>query len=74
MTIDQQALRNLTSTLELDGYLMNVEVVGSRVRVTVSAKPGICDDCLVPKPLMLSMLEPVLGVVEGSIDLQYPVD
>lgn len=74
MTIDQQALRNLTSTLELDGYLMNVEAVGSRVRVTVSAKPGICDDCLVPKPLMLSMLEPVLGVVEGSIDLQYPVD
>lgn len=70
---DQDALTELRSSLETDGYRIDVER-GSRVDVRITATPDACPDCLVPKSLMLSTLGQALGVSEDSIDLSYPDD
>jgi hypothetical protein len=49
-----------------------VREVGDRVGVQILATPEACEDCLVPKPLMRTMLTDALGVPERSIDLTYP--
>jgi hypothetical protein len=43
-------------------------------RVTISATPQACADCLVPKDLMRGILGQTLGVPEDAIDLMYPLD
>src|SRR5699024_11517031 len=50
-------LEDLQSSLAADGYEMQIEQSGEKARVSISAADGICGDCLVPKPLMLGMLE-----------------
>jgi hypothetical protein len=45
---------------------------GPRVRVTISATPQACADCLVPENLMRGILGQALGVPEDAIDLTYP--
>ena len=62
----------LRSTLEADGYLMEVADQATRVRVTISATPEACADCLVPKDLMRAILSEALGVPDDAIDLTYP--
>jgi hypothetical protein len=64
----------LRSTLAADGYLIEIAEEGTRVRVTISATPGACADCLVPKDLMRGILGQALGVPQDSIDLTYPSD
>ncbi|UOR01792.1 hypothetical protein MUN77_00240 [Leucobacter allii] len=65
-------LDELRATLAADGYGLEV-VPGERgFLVTVSSADGVCDDCLVPKPLLVSMLQPVLGVPAEGIELRYP--
>ncbi len=39
----------LRSALAADGYLLEVAEDGDRVRVTISATPQACADCLVPR-------------------------
>jgi hypothetical protein len=55
--IDTERSVALRSSLAADGYLMEVAEEGTRVRVTISAAPQACADCLVPKDLMRSILE-----------------
>ena len=43
-------------------------------RVTISAAPQACADCLVPKDLMRGILSQQLGIDGGMIDIAYPVD
>jgi hypothetical protein len=62
----------LVSTLAQDGYRMEIAEQGEHVSVTVTADPGACAGCLVPKDLMRSMLSQALGVAAGAIDLTYP--
>ena len=62
----------LRSTLAADGYLLDIAEQGTRVRVTISATPQACADCLVPKDLMRSILGDTLGVPPDAIDLAYP--
>ena len=70
---DERALRELRSSLEADGYRMEVrEGDGGRVGVRISATPAACADCLVPKPVLRSILRQALGVAEDSIELSYP--
>jgi len=64
----------LRSTLAADGYLMEIAEGGGRVRVTISATPEACADCLVPKDLMRGILGQALGVPDDAIDLTYPAD
>jgi len=62
----------LRSTLAADGYLLEVAEDGDRVRVTISATPQACADCLVPPDLMRGILGQALGVPPDAIDLTYP--
>ncbi|HEY6313660.1 MAG TPA: hypothetical protein VIY52_23045 [Streptosporangiaceae bacterium] len=64
----------LRSTLAADGYEMEIAEQADRVRVTISATPEACADCLVPKDLMRGILGQALGVPQDSIDLTYPSD
>lgn len=72
MTLNQSGLATVRSTLEADGYRLEVTEDGERVGVQIVATPDACEDCLVPKPLMRTMLQDALGVAEQSIDLTYP--
>ena len=64
----------LRSTLAADGYLLDIAADQDRIRVTISATPQACADCLVPKDLMRSILGDTLGVPPDTIDLTYPAD
>jgi hypothetical protein len=70
--IDEAGLARLRMTLEADGYGIDVSEEGPRLLARITATPEACADCLVPKPLMLAMLERELGVPGGAIELSYP--
>lgn len=74
MTIDESALDGLRSTLAADDYRMDLTESGAGVEVRITAGPEACDDCLVPKPVMRSILRSALGVPEDAIELVYPAD
>jgi hypothetical protein len=70
--IDEAGLRTMRAALEADGYLLDVSEDGERLEARISAGPSACEDCLVPKPILRTMLQQALGVPEDSIDLLYP--
>ena len=70
--IDTERTVALRFTLAADGYLLEIAEQGTRVRVTISATPEACADCLVPKDLMRAILGQTLGVPDDAIDLTYP--
>jgi hypothetical protein len=74
VSIDQAQLEQLKQTLQADDYRLDVDVHGDSADVAIVAGPNACEECLVPKPLMQSMLAPVLGVQPESIRLVYPTD
>ena len=74
MSVDQVQLDRLRQTLQADDYRMDVDIKGDAADVSIVAGPNACEECLVPKPLMQSMLAPVLGVEPASISLTYPTD
>jgi hypothetical protein len=74
VTIDENALAGLRSTLAADDYRMSVTEAGSSVEVTITAGPDACADCLAPKPIMRNILHAALGVPEDAIVLVYPTD
>ncbi len=71
--IDLEGLASLRTSLEADGYEIDVEE-GERVAVVISATPAACAECLVPASLMVPMLEHALKVPGDRIDLTYPAD
>jgi hypothetical protein len=74
MSVDELQLERLRQTLQADDYRLDVDVQDAGAAVTIVAGPDACEECLVPKPLMQSMLAPVLGVEPASISLTYPTD
>jgi hypothetical protein len=64
----------LTSALKADGYHMAIDEQDARLAVVITAGPDACEDCLVPKDLMRSMLGNELGVDAAIIDITYPTD
>ena len=70
--IDQEQLQALRSSLDADGYRLDVRSERGRTRVEISATPDACADCLVPKDLMRGILQQALGVPPDTIDLRYP--
>jgi hypothetical protein len=70
--IDTERAGEIAATLAADGFHLQVAEAGVRVRVTITAGPGACADCLVPENLMRGILGQALGVPEDTIDLTYP--
>ncbi len=61
-----------SSALEADGYHMAIEELDATLSVVITAGPDACEDCLVPKDLMRSMLSSELGIDAALIDITYP--
>jgi hypothetical protein len=74
MTIDESAVAGLRATLAADDYAMELQPVGAGVQVQITAGPQACAECLVPKPIMRSILQGALGVPADAIVLVYPGD
>ena len=72
VTNDETALAGLRATLAADDYAMEMHRDGDGVQVRITAGPEACADCLVPKPIMRSILHGALGVPEEAIALVYP--
>jgi hypothetical protein len=53
---------------------MAIEEADAKLSVVITAGPDACEDCLVPKDLMRSMLSSELGIDAAIIDITYPVD
>ena len=70
--IDTERAGEIAATLAADGYHLAVAEAGDRVRVTITAGPDACADCLVPENLMRGILGQALGVPQDTIDLTYP--
>ncbi|MCU1461693.1 MAG: hypothetical protein JWO37_1768 [Acidimicrobiales bacterium] len=70
------ALTSIAASLRADGYRMHVsEPQPSRVRVMVEALPDACEECLVPKAIMTSIIESALegaGIAPSVVELLYP--
>ena len=62
----------IAATLAADGYPMEIAEAGRRVRVTITATPQACADCLVPQDMMRGILGQAFGVPRDAIDLTYP--
>ena len=61
--------------LRADGYDLEVAEAGGVLDLTIVAGPSACADCLVPEPLMLSMLQDMLdptGKAPPPVRLTYP--
>ena len=70
--IDTERAGVIAATLAADGYHLQIAEAGDRVRVTITAGPDACADCLVPENLMRGILGQALGVPQDAIDLAYP--
>jgi hypothetical protein len=69
---DSERLRAVRASLEADGYRLELSEHDGRTLAVISARPGTCADCLVPKDLMRAMLGQALGVAAQAVDLRYP--
>jgi hypothetical protein len=72
--MNTEGIAALRSSLDADGYRLEVTEADGRVDVRISATPEACEDCLVPEPLMRGIMSQTLGVPEDVIDLTYPRD
>jgi hypothetical protein len=68
-------LDDLRKTLDADGYVLTVEESrDDLLDVRISARDGICNDCLVPKHLMATMIAAATGRPGESIRIAYPAE
>jgi hypothetical protein len=70
--MNTRRLAEFRTSLQADGYDLEVNEDNGRVGVKISATPDACADCLVPEPLMRGIMSQTLEVPEDSIDLTYP--
>ena len=69
-----EKLQQITDTMALDGYVLEVIESGDARIATITAGEGICGDCLVPKVVMTNLLAKALEVPAEQIELHYPAD
>ena len=74
----ESALTPISGALEADGYEMAVSLPSEDLlRVQISAGPGACEDCLISRSMMQSMIETALqgaGLPVPPLDVVYPVE
>jgi hypothetical protein len=73
----EAALTPISSALQADGYELTVTLpAGDLLRVRINATPEACEDCLIPRSMMASMIETALkgaGLAVPPLDVVYPV-
>ncbi len=70
----RSALEPVAMSLKADGYGLQVHTDGMTIHIAIAAFPDACEECLVPKPLMKSIITSTLegAGLTGSIELVYP--
>jgi hypothetical protein len=71
----RERLQPAFDILQADGYDLEVAEAEGVLDLTIVAGPSACVDCLVPEPLMLSMLQDMLdptGKAPPPVRLTYP--
>jgi hypothetical protein len=72
---DMGVFQEIAASLAAEGYFLDVEpedAAGRRLRVTIRASEDACEDCLIPKPMMLTLMRGRLGDDPPAITLVYP--
>ncbi len=75
-TVDVQ-LDSLRESLEADGYDLRVDSLeGGRLTLSILANDGACEECLVPKPIMIELVKQALEDQSpvAEVVLHYPTD
>jgi hypothetical protein len=78
LTQVKSALSPVAGALDADGYLLGLSLEqDDRLRVVISAGPEACEECLVPKSLMETMISTALkgaGIPALDLQVEYPVE
>lgn len=71
-----QALQPIREALEADGYSLDIAMGdGERLLLEIRAEESACEECLVPPPLMRTMIDQTFADCFGAgpeYDLVYP--
>lgn len=70
--LNNDQIEQIRQTLAADGYGLTVSKTDTGVQVTVTSADNSCDDCLVPKPILATMLQPAVDVPVEDIAITYP--
>ena len=72
-----EAIKDTRQGLEAGGYQLECEDVDGRLVLSIKALQGTCEECLVPKTVMASIVTEELrekGIMVRGIDIVYPAD
>lgn len=61
----ERSLAGLAASLRADGYELQIEEVGAKLRLRVNAGEDACAECLVPPPVLTR-------IVSAALDGAYP--
>jgi hypothetical protein len=68
-----RALAGIRMALEADGYDLHADLADGVHVVSIEAGPGACEECLVPKELMLDMIRAAAGLSPAEpVVLRFP--
>ena len=67
-----KALDAIKQMLMADGYDLLVDDSQGDLQISVTAGPEACEDCLVPKDVMISIIQASIPDVQKTIVLTYP--
>ena len=75
----QTALESMKTMLAADGYELDIAVDGESIALDVRATPDACAECLVPKPLLATMVVNLMAKGSVSVDpsqlsIRYPTE
>jgi hypothetical protein len=72
----ETAVATLQAMIGADGFELQASPIGAdAVDLVVSARPGACADCLVPKPVMIDIANAEFAAAGRRVrDLHYPTD
>jgi hypothetical protein len=68
----EEALEVIKQMLMADGYDLTIDDSESDLQINVIAGPDACEDCLVPKEVMIGIIEATIPNVHKTIVLTYP--
>lgn len=70
----QEELAGIAEALDADGYTLEVVEESDTLSLRISAREGVCEDCLVPPEIMAPTISAAIGgrYAPEQIRLQYP--
>ena len=70
----EESLTDMRTMLMADGYALSLAESPDGLDVRISAGVDACEDCLIPKPLMVDLIRSKLPDPGQAITVHYPTD